>query len=104
VSIETDTDCIKAELRDVVARTWEQQKLINRVLPERLEKAKDTIDECRWILKFITLAEAGQKLDWIESELRWLEEDGSPKVRPHIVKYAIALAKQAIANQTPSLV
>jgi hypothetical protein len=102
--MSTETDCVKAELRDIVARTWEQQKLINRVLPERLEKAKDTIDECRWILKFITLAEAGQKLDWIESELRWLEEDGSPKVRPHIVEHAIRTAKAAIANRAPSLV
>ena len=102
--MSTDTDCIKAELRDIVARTWEQQKLINRVMSQRLERTQETIDDSRWILKFISLAEAGQKLDWIESELSWLEEDGLPTVRKHLVDHAIRLAKQAIANNTPSLV
>ena len=99
-----ETDCVKAELRDIVARTWEQQKLINRVMPQRLERAKDKIDDSRWILKFITIAEAGQKLDWIESELSWLEEDGLPNVRQHIGDHAIRTAKAAIANRAPSLV
>ena len=102
--MSTETDCVKAELRDIVARTWEQQKLITRVMPQRLERAKDKIDDSRWILKFITIAEAGQKLDWIESELSWLEEDGLPNVRQHIVDHAIRTAKAAIANRAPSLV
>lgn len=102
--MSTETDCVKAELRDIVARTWEQQKLINRVMPQRLERAKDKIDDSRRILKFITIAEAGQKLDWIESELSWLEEDGLPNVRQHIVDHAIRTAKAAIANRAPSLV
>ena len=102
--MSTDTDCIKAELRDIVARTWEQQKLINRVMSQRLERTQETIDDSRWILKFISLAEAGQKLDWIETELSWLEEDGLPTVRKHLVDHAISLAKQAIAKEAPSLV
>jgi hypothetical protein len=102
--MSTETDCVKAELRDIVARTWEQQKLINRVMSQRLERSQETIDDSRWILKFITLAEAGQKLDWIESELSWLEEDGLPTVRKHLVEHAIRTAKAAIANRAPSLV
>jgi hypothetical protein len=99
-----ETDCVKSELRDIVSRTWEQQKLINRVMAKRLERSQETIDDSRWILKFITLAEAGQKLDWIESELSWLEEDGLPTVRKHLVEHAIRTAKAAIANRAPSLV
>ena len=102
--MSTDTDCVKAELRDIVSRTWEQQKLINRVMAKRLERSQETIDDSRWILKFITLAEAGQKLDWIQSELSWLEEDGLPTVRKHLVEHAICTAKAAIANRAPSLV
>ena len=102
--MSTDTDCVKAELRDIVSRTWEQQKLINRVMAKRLERSQETIDDSRWILKFITIAEAGQKLDWIESELSWLEEDGLPTVRKHIVEHAIRTAKAAIANRAPSWV
>jgi len=102
--MSTDTDCVKAELRDIVARTWEQQKLINRVMARRLERSQETIDDSRWILKFITLAEAGQKLDWIQSELSWLEEDGLPTVRKHLVDHAIRTAKAAIANRAPSWV
>lgn len=102
--MSTDTDCVKSELRDIVSRTWEQQKLINRVMSQRLERSQETIDDSRWILKFITLAEAGQKLDWIESELSWLEEDGLPTVRKHLVEHAIRTAKAAIANRAPSLV
>jgi chromosome condensin MukBEF complex kleisin-like MukF subunit len=102
--MSTETDCVKAELRDIVARTWEQQKLINRVMAQRLERSQETIDDSRWILKFVTLAEAGQKLDWIESELSWLEEDGLPTVRKHLVEHAIRTAKAAIANRAPSLV
>jgi hypothetical protein len=102
--MSTETDCVKAELRDIVARTWEQQKLINRVMAKRLERSQETIDDSRWILKFITLAEAGQKLDWIQSELSWLEEDGLPTVRKHLVDHAIRTAKAAIANRAPSLV
>jgi hypothetical protein len=102
--MSTDTANIKAELRDIVARTWEHQKLINRVMAKRLERSQETIDDSRWILKFITLAEAGQKLDWIESELSWLEEDGLPTVRKHLVDHAIRTAKAAIAHRTPSLV
>ena len=99
-----ETDCVKAELRDIVSRTWEQQKLINRVMAKRLERSQETIDDSRWILKFITLAEAGQKLDWIESELSWLEEDRLPTVRKHLVEHAIRTAKAAIAHEAPSLV
>jgi hypothetical protein len=102
--MSTETDCVKAELRDIVARTWEQQKLINRVMAKRLERSQETIDDSRWILKFVTLAEAGQKLDWIESELSWLEEDGLPTVRKHLVDHAIRTAKAAIAHEAPSLV
>jgi hypothetical protein len=102
--MSTETDCVKAELRDIVARTWEHQKLINRVMAERLERSQETIDDSRWILKFITLAEAGQKLDWIQSELSWLEEDGLSTVRKHLVDHAIRTAKAAIANRAPSLV
>jgi chromosome condensin MukBEF complex kleisin-like MukF subunit len=102
--MSTDTDCVKAELRDIVSRTWEHQKLINRVMAQRLERSQETIDDSRWILKFITLAEAGQKLDWIQSELSWLEEDGLPTVRKHLVDHAIRTAKAAIANRAPSWV
>jgi hypothetical protein len=99
-----DTANIKDELRDYAARNYETQKTIKRVLESRLDRAVESHTDTRWILKFITAIESGQNLDWVETELEWLESDGLPAVKKHFVDHAIALAKQAIANQTPSLV
>ena len=99
-----EIDCLKAELRDIAVRSYEYEKLVREVMAKRVEQAKEKGENARWLLKFVTLADAGQKLDWVESELSWLEEDGLHPVRSHLVVQAIALAKQAIANQTPSLV
>ena len=96
-----DTDCLKAELRDIAVRSYEYERLVREVMARRVEQAKEKGENARWLLKFVTLADSGQKLDWVESELSWLEEDGLHPVRSHLVVQAIALAKQAIANQTP---
>lgn len=99
-----DTDCLKAELRDIAVRSYEYERLVREVMARRVEQAKEKGENARWLLKFVTLADSGQKLDWVESELSWLEEEGLHPVRSHLVVQAIALAKQAIANQTPATV
>lgn len=102
--MSTETDCVKAELRDIAVRSYEYEKLVRQVMAARVERAKEKGENARWLLKYVTFAEAGQKLDWIESELCWLEEDGLPPVRQHLVDHAIRTAKAAIANRAPSLV
>ena len=99
-----DTANIKDEMRDYCVRNYETQKTIKSVLESRLDRAVESHTDTRWILKFITAIESGQNLDWVETELEWLESDGLPAVKKHFVDHAIALAKHAIANQTPSLV
>jgi hypothetical protein len=100
---ELDTANIKAELRDYAARNYKTQKTIKKALESRLERTMESHNDCRWILRIISAAESGRELNWLTGQLEWLEY-GAPAVQPHFINHAIALCKQAIANQTPALV
>ena len=103
MSIALDTANIKDELRDYCARNYETQKEIKRTLESRLGRTMQSHVDSRLILKTIRAAESGRDLHYVASQLDWLEY-GCPAVQPHIINHAIALCKQAIANQTPATV
>ena len=95
-----DTDTILDEMRDKVQRI-DTARTINE---NRANALSETLINYEWLFKVIRSANSGKNIEWLETELEWLETDSLEGIPQHIVDHAIALAKQAIANQTPSLV
>ena len=99
-----DTENIKDEMQDFRIRCAKAKDLIKTTMQARYDRIDSAYDDVQWLQKIIAHAESGRNIDWLETELAWLEADGLETVPQHFVNHAISLAKQAIANQTPSLV
>ena len=109
IELIEDTDTVLAELDSKIGRLqtleWETES--------RAKKRCDRFSEARhnleWIRKLIKFAEAGRKMEWVEGSLDDLQDPDFQTeqligVQQHFVNHAIALCKQAIANQTPATV
>lgn len=104
-----DTEKVLSELGSKIGRLqtleWETESRAKK----RVEGFSEARHNLEWISKLIKFAEAGRKLEWVEGSLEDLQDPDFQAeqligVPPHVIKHAIALAKQAIANQTPATV
>lgn len=103
MSIE-DTSTVLDELHDKINRLWTLETDITNRARSRAETLSTARENCKWIRKLINYANSGKNVEWLGTELEWLETDGLEGVPQHIVDHAISLAKQAIAKEAPSLV
>ena len=98
--ITEDTDTVLEEMRDKFRRINNAKK-INE---SRVKAFNETLGNYEWLFQVIRSADSGKHVECLENQLEWLEADRLEGVPIHFVNHAIALCKQAIANQTPSLV
>jgi hypothetical protein len=111
VSIELidDTDTVLAELSSKIVRIRTLEHSIEKRAKTRTESLSEARDNCTWLRKIIKTAQAGRDAGWLESMVGEIESEGFIEeqlvgVPEHIINHALALCKQAIATQTPSLV
>jgi hypothetical protein len=111
VSIELieDTDTVLDELNSRIGRLISLEYEVEKRAKAKTERHMECRVNCQWMEKLLKRAKTGRHLDWLESGLQDLESEDFIKeelvgVPKHIINHAIALCKQAIANQTPSLV
>lgn len=104
-----DTENVLSELGSKIGRLQTLEYETEKRARQRCGRFSEARHNLEWIRKLIKFAEAGRKLEWVEGSLDDLQDpdfqaDQLIGVQPHIINHAIALCKQAIANQTPSLV
>ena len=104
-----DTENVLSELGSKICRLQTLEYETEKRARQRCGRFSKARHKLEWIRKLIKFAEAGRKLDWVEGLLYDLQDPDFQAeqligVPPHIINHAIALAKQAIANQPPATV
>ena len=107
--MSTDTENVLAELGSKIGRLQTLEYETEKRAKKRGDGFSEARHNCEWISKLIKFAGAGRKLEWVEGSIDDLQDPDFQSeqligVPPHIINHAIALAKQAIANQTPATV
>ena len=109
IELIEDTDTVLAELSSRIGRLINLEYEVEKRAKAKADQHNTCRHNCEWISKLIKFAEAGRRLEWVEGSIDDLQDPDFRAeqligVPPHIIKHAIALAKQAIANQTPATV
>jgi len=111
VSIELieDTDTVLAELSSRIGKFINLEYEIEKRAKAKTDNLSDQRVNCQWVQTLMQKAAKGRNIEWLEGRLEDLESEGFIEeelvgVPEHIINHAIALCKQAIATQTPSLV
>jgi hypothetical protein len=104
-----DTNTVLDELNSRIGRFIHLEDEIEKRAKAKTDQHGRCRVNCHWVQTLIKTASAGRNVEWLEGRLDDLESEGFIQeelkgVPEHIINHAIALCKQAIANQTPSLV
>lgn len=109
IELVDDTDTVLAELSSRIGRFINLEDETEKRAKARIDNWSSQRINCQWVQTLLQKAAKGRHIEWLEGRLEDLESEGFIEeelvgVPEHIINHAIALCKQAIANQTPSLV